>query len=315
MPPVTPDDDVPATGLVPLAGGWSGETFLSDLTALGGERTVVRVYAARGRAPEAPEVDAAVLRLVRGLLPVPDVLEVRRGREEAPGLLVTSWLPGERLDLVLPRLAAAGQATVGAALGRIAADLAGMAQLRPGWFVDGDLRVRAWRPDLPAYVEEAGPCLVDWTAGERAGLLAVAVDAQDLLDTLDRTSLVHGDLNPKNVLVDPASLEVTGVVDWEYAHAGLPAADLGNLVRSDREPAWVEAVAGTWAERHRVALGDALDLGRAADLWALVELSVRGGSSSTPLPARRAREHLRAVARARDPHAPPPRLDQTGRRR
>ena len=41
-----------------------------------------------------PEIDAALLRLVRGIVPVPDVLEVRRGVAAAdqPGLLVTSFL-------------------------------------------------------------------------------------------------------------------------------------------------------------------------------------------------------------------------------
>ncbi|NYG56176.1 phosphotransferase family protein [Nocardioides perillae] len=292
-------DDLLTGGLVPLAGGWSGETFLSDLTALGGERTVVRVYAARGRPAEAPEVDAAVLRLVRGLVPVPDVLEVRRGRADAPGLLVTSWVPGDRLDEVLPALDADGQARVGAAVGRVAADLAGMPQLERGWFLDAGLRVQPWRPDLPAYVDEVGARLVGWTPDERGGLLAVAEEAQDRLETLARASLVHGDLNPKNVLVDPGSLEVTAVVDWEFAHAGLPTADLGNLVRWDRAPGWVEAVVGAWAERHGHAVADALDLARSADLFALVELAVRGGSP----PARRAAEQLRAVARARDVHA------------
>ena len=67
-----------ATSVQPLPGGHSGETFLA---VAGGERTVLRVYAGRSaaRGPLAPEVDAAVLDLVRGVQPVPAVLEVRRG--------------------------------------------------------------------------------------------------------------------------------------------------------------------------------------------------------------------------------------------
>ena len=83
------DEGAAFATLTPLAGGYSGETFLADG---GGQRTVVRVYAASGaqrsaqwsaqvsaqwsaqRGPDAPEVDAGVLRLVRGLVPVPDVL-------------------------------------------------------------------------------------------------------------------------------------------------------------------------------------------------------------------------------------------------
>jgi hypothetical protein len=48
--------------LEPLPGGWSGETFVAHVA--GGERQVVRIYA---RDPGRAEVDAALLRLVRGL--------------------------------------------------------------------------------------------------------------------------------------------------------------------------------------------------------------------------------------------------------
>jgi aminoglycoside phosphotransferase (APT) family kinase protein len=38
--------------------------------------------------------------------------------------------------------------------------------------------------------------------------------------------LVHGDYGPNNVLLDPATLEITAVLDWEWAHPGEPAEDL-----------------------------------------------------------------------------------------
>jgi Phosphotransferase enzyme family len=38
--------------------------------------------------------------------------------------------------------------------------------------------------------------------------------------------LVHGDYGPNNVLLDPATSEVTAILDWEWAHAGDPAEDL-----------------------------------------------------------------------------------------
>ena len=34
--------------------------------------------------------------------------------------------------------------------------------------------------------------------------------------------LVHGDYGPQNVLLDRADLEITAVLDWEWAHAGHP---------------------------------------------------------------------------------------------
>jgi hypothetical protein len=77
-------------GLEPLPGGFS-ETFVTESA---GERAVVRIYARRGAGRgAAAEIDAAVLRLVRGLLPVPEVLEVRPPdpAADAPGMLVTSF--------------------------------------------------------------------------------------------------------------------------------------------------------------------------------------------------------------------------------
>ena len=235
---------------------------------------MVRIYARPGhRGDAAPEVDAALLRLVRGLVPVPDVLEVRRGvaTADSPGLLVTSYVEGVRADELLPTLDDEGLATVGHHLGALAATLAGMPMLRSGPFVDADLRIGSFDvPDgLPAYVEDLG----------RFELLDLAEDAQALLDTVNRCSLVHSDLNPKNVLLDPDSLRVTALVDWEFAHAGHPFADLGNLLRFDRAPAYVDAALGAFTERLGGTTADALALARAADLRALVELASRAGQN------------------------------------
>ena len=47
--------------------------------------------------------------------------------------------------------------------------------------------------------------------------------------------LVHSDFNPKNILVDLETVEVVGVVDWEFAHAGSPYTDIGNFSRFERD--------------------------------------------------------------------------------
>jgi aminoglycoside phosphotransferase (APT) family kinase protein len=38
--------------------------------------------------------------------------------------------------------------------------------------------------------------------------------------------LVHGDYGPQNLLLDPRSLNVVAVLDWEFAHDGDPVEDL-----------------------------------------------------------------------------------------
>lgn len=292
--------------LTPAVGGFSGETFMAEAA---GERTVVRLYARRGaaRGPEAAAVDAAVLRLVRGLLPVPDVLEVRRPDVAAgvPGLLVTSLLPGERLDEVLPRLPEEGRATVGANLGVLLARLATMPMIRPGRFVDADLALAP----LPAgglvefvQAHRSGTAMEAWSAEEYDGLLHVAEQAEAHLDRVARTCLVHADLNPKNLLVDPQTLEVTGVLDWEFAHAGLPGTDLGNLLRFERDPVLTASVLRAVREWVPDAGPDLLDQARAADLYALVDLAGRLGENPV---TERAHALLLAVATTGDLHAVP----------
>lgn len=231
----------------------------------------MRVFAGLRHPPEAAKVQAAVLRLVRGLLPVPAVLEQR------PGLLVTEFLPGVRGDLLLPTLSDDGLRRVGESLGAVAATLGGMPMLRRGVFADGDLRIERYDVELPASL---GP---------------LAQRAEEMLDEEPRACLVHSDLNPKNLLVDPGTLAITGVLDWEFAHAGHPFTDLGNLLRFDREPAYVEGVLSAYPDPDR-----ALDLARAADLFALTELASRAGENPV---ADRAAERVEAIVRAQDWHA------------
>lgn len=287
--------------MTPLAGGWSGQTFLAEVA---GERQVVRLYPPGGagdRGVSAPEVDAALLQLVRGLLPVPEVVEVRRALPEAdqPGLLVSTFLPGVRADLVLADLDPGDQARLGHAVGAVAATLGGMPMLVEGAFVDADLRVEAHdgAGDLPAWVESRRVQLHDWSAAEWGGLVEVAHEAQALLDTVGRRCLVHSDLNPKNLLVDPETLTITGVVDWEFAHAGHPSTDLGNVLRFDRAPAYADAVVAAYCERLGGDPERVVALARAADLWALTELA--GRRSDNPV-TEQAHALLLEIARERD---------------
>jgi len=293
---------VDLSDLIPLAGGWSGQTFLAETA---GEQSVVRIYPPGRRGEAAPEIDAAVQRLVRGLVPVPEVLEVRRGDETAdrPGLLVTSFVPGERGDVVLPGLDDEGAATLGRHLGHLAATLAGMPTLKAGPFVDGDLTIGEFggADGLPGFVE-ANAAALDWEPDEVEGLRRVAERAQRLLDAVGRTCLVHSDLNPKNVLVDPGTLSVIALLDWEFAHAGHPYTDLGNLLRFDRRPTYVDAIVGAWCERRGDTRAAAVELARAADLWALVDLASRAADNPV---ADRAHEHLLTIARTGDLHALP----------
>lgn len=263
----------------PLDGGYSGETFL--VTAAG-EQAVLRFY---NRRPERAQIDTALLRLVRGILPVPRVLDTKPATGEGPAYVLLERLPGIRLDTFIAEekdpalLARAGQAA-----GEILARLSGMPFLTSGEFADQDLTIRPWPAamgGLPDFVEShrTKGRLAGWNAHDFAALLEIAVDAQTLLDTHDRVCLCHSDFNPKNLLVDPETGEVTGLIDWEYAHAGMPHADLGNLLRFETAGEFCHNVVASYRTHLPNASDGVLELGRAADLFALVDLAGRERSN------------------------------------
>jgi aminoglycoside phosphotransferase (APT) family kinase protein len=102
---------------------------------------------------------------------------------------------------------------------------------------------------------------------------------------VDRVCLVHSDFNPKNLLVDPETARITGLIDWEFAHAGSPYADLGNLLRFSEDQVLAGAVLKALGG---MGLGERLvDLGRAADLWALLDLAERAAEHEVAAAAHR----------------------------
>ena len=286
--------------LQPLAGGMSGETWLTEYA---GERAVVRIYGGRSlrRGPRASEVDAAVLAWLAGLLPVPQVLEVRRGDPDAdlPAVLVTSYLPGVLLADLKPTLDDAGLTRVGQALGTLLGRLAHVALPRAGLFHDPDLGIDPMPEvmrDLTLWTERAVPDLTGW---DEADLVAPALARRGRPGAPRRGGAPHlpgaQRPQPEERARRPRHPRGHGSLDWEFAHAGSPYADLGNLLRLDREPAFADAVLAAREAFVPDPRPDALDLARASDLFALVDLATR--REENPVAAR-ADALLHAVARS-----------------
>ena len=99
---------------------------------------------------------------------------------------------------------------------------------------DGKLRVVDWGFGDNALEGFVRRCLFESPAGERLGAASRdrlwQVMEPRLTAPTAPARLTHGDFNPSNLLIDAAG-EVTGVLDWEFAHAGDPIADVANLLR------------------------------------------------------------------------------------
>jgi fructokinase len=89
---------------------------------------------------------------------------------------------------------------------------------------------------------DARPVLGDEAAHTWLRRIAEAAPALAAVD--GARSLVHSDYNPKNAMVRESEdgWQVTSVLDWEFAFAGSPLADVGNLLRfADDYPPRFEA--------------------------------------------------------------------------
>lgn len=301
--------------VTPLAGGHSGETFLVDLgggDATGADQAVVRLFA---RDPSRAAVTVGLLRLLAGLLPVPTVLEAKLEENGRPGdsalptdtasssakapptMIVMSKLPGERLDTVLTTADDVTAERLGVAVADIAVRLSGIPFQRPGSLHGLDLRVEPW-PRGAGPLDEAERLIEAGFPGSANGLRAVADQAEDLIAEVGRYCLVHSDFNPKNLLVDPTEGVVTGLVDWEYAHAGAPVTDLGNMLRFDGGTVFGQAFEARFLETAPAPGRLPLLTARALDLLSLVDLCRRQLAGDANVVTRAAMELL--VLRAGD---------------
>ena len=283
-------DQIATAGL--LSGGRVNSNYLLK-DASGAPHAVLRLYA-RGRNVAGLERD--ILRRLASTVPVPQILH--DGTDGAPAFLLLSWVPGETLEAALQSGGPAeslGRATA-TALAPIHATLQfpAMGLLGPGLeittafpggsesFLGFIKRALAGRmpdrlgPDLTKrftdFVEAAAP----------------------LLDQRPKTAcLVHSDFNPPNLRVSGGDApEVTGVLDWEFAHAGDPLTDLANMLRPrDHQP---EAFNQAFVETYQDAAGPLpdnwLSVARLLDL--VSQVNFLGGPESRPMIIRWAKAQI-----------------------
>lgn len=199
---------------------------------------------------------------------------------------VLTWVDGERLETVVGGLDDAAMAILGRSVGATLATIHAVAFDKPGFF-GADLCVPAatdnGKQGLLAYLRR---CLLEGAGGERLGaaltaaLLRFVERHGDRLEAwLAPPCLVHADFNGSNILVqrDGDSWRVAAVLDWEFAFAGSPAFDFGNLLRpplGSRE-VFRSAVAGGYAAAGGVLPQGWLDIARIADLYAWADFLSR----------------------------------------
>ncbi|NJC07757.1 phosphotransferase family protein [Polymorphobacter fuscus] len=291
-------EDAVVTRLVALSGGAASATYAVDARRNGAEWPLILQCAAAGDVPAGalPKADQAALQMLAGRhgIPVADVVAVLEpGDGLGDGFMMTRiagealaprWLKGE--GFAAARAAMTGQcAAVLARLHQVPlAEVAGLAL--PAGRVDEALarmtaHYRSFGVHSPVF-----DLAFAWLA-ERSG-------------AADPGAIVHGDFRSGNFIVDEAGL--AAVLDWELAHLGEGAEDLGWLcVNAWRFGVWQRPVGG-FGERealydaYAAAGGARVDRAR-AHMWE-VWGTLRWGLSCLQLGNDHVSGRVRSVERA-----------------
>jgi aminoglycoside phosphotransferase (APT) family kinase protein len=219
------------------------------------------------------EID--LLCLVGGAVPVAEVVYAEpRGLDDIPPFALLAYVEGIDVrelrrsgDREAIAQAAGSAGEVLAAIGRFHFPEGGW--LGPGPAVTAPLLEGA--DPMPRFVDLclASPNLQRRMAAElRDRLHALVWDRASAYAELAReTRLVHGDFNARNLVVRLASgrWSVAAVVDWEFAVASTPLADIGNFLRYER--AARHLMEPHFSEGYRRAGGDLASDWRARARW------------------------------------------------
>jgi aminoglycoside phosphotransferase (APT) family kinase protein len=200
------------------------------------ESYVLRIHV---RDPMGGERDRNIFRWIEERVPVPDVLYTTTGSE--PGAIsytVMRWVEGILFSDILASKDETAIAECAYDIGFTLANIGSFTFTRAGFF----------GPDLTIIeeIEEAGilayfeQFLFKGGAGENLGtaltrrLWSFLKDNANYFKTLeDARSLVHSDYKGFNILVRQVEegWKVSAVLDWEFAFAGTPLIDIGNMLR------------------------------------------------------------------------------------
>ncbi|MDT8912176.1 phosphotransferase family protein [Amycolatopsis sp. PS_44_ISF1] len=217
-----------------------GASNLTYLLSYPGRELILRRPPAGPKAASAHDMrrEYRVQRAVKPVFPyVPEMLAFGRGDEDSP--LGEDFYVMERLDGLILRgdLPAGLELTPGQArelsgrvvdrlvrLHAVDVDAAGLGDLgRGAGYVER--QVRGWAGRLEkARTDNVGDFadVIRWLEDHRPG------------ET--RICLIHNDYRLDNLVLDPASLDITGVLDWEMATLGDPLMELGSTLSY-----WVQA--------------------------------------------------------------------------
>jgi len=259
-----------------LSGGLSNTLYRVRVRDLA-DSFVLRIYT---RDPAACRKEIDLHRLVRGTVPVPEIVHA-----EADGALphvVMRWVEGPTFRELKQQHDEGVIAGAAFAIGKTLAAIGTFSFPRPGRFEPG-LEIGAPYGSLEQFVEH---CLETPTTRARLAPQVCERIRNYVRDWTPRLrefdgdrSLVHSDFGSPNLVMQYAAgcWHVAAVLDWEFAFAGTPLVDLGHMMRYERRtsPRLEPHFSRGFRDAGGVLPDDWFDCGRVFDLTALLEFLTR----------------------------------------
>jgi aminoglycoside phosphotransferase (APT) family kinase protein len=264
-------------------GGLANTNFRLELSGPAGVRRVLLRYWQRDKQQAGKEI--ALLSFVAQRVPAPAVLASGDADPDF-GLpfAFMQWIDGERLDALAPRLSRESLEEVGRRVGGALAAIHGFAFHRQGFFGADLVPHDNLDMDMNGLMAWLDHCLREGPGGERLGAALTGA----LLDFVARDghmlgsawatqpTLTHSDFNGSNILVrgDPkGSWRISAILDWEFAFAGGPSFDFGNLLRPPLgdDSSFISAVIAGYEAAGKELPEDWVKISRLSDLLSWVD--------------------------------------------
>jgi aminoglycoside phosphotransferase (APT) family kinase protein len=275
------------SAIEPVSGGLAN-TNLKATIAGRDAPLLLRLYQ---RAPAEARKEWALHRRLAGHAPVPAVLHAAESNPVTGGpYAIVEWVEGHHLVRIALALAADALADLAGDIGRVLAAIHAITFPSAG-FLDAELSVAqpidAGAEGLAGFLRL---CLVKGLGGERLGAeltraaLAFAQREGHRLEAWTTPPrLTHADFNGSNVLVRETSdgWRVAAVLDWEFAFAGAPFFDFGNLLRPPlgNLAGFAEAVAAGYVRAGGTLPPDWRELAQIGDLTAWADFLNRADAT------------------------------------
>jgi aminoglycoside phosphotransferase (APT) family kinase protein len=219
-----------------LSGGLNNSNL--KITTNTNEIYVLRIY---GENNNSMDVERKILKILKDRVPVPHSLyyDSSCSKFDYP-FIILSWIQGVQLSEILNR---GNKSVISNAVREIGALLAKVHSITfpSSGFFDENLNIQEFikldANQFLMYIEESivnGLAITHIGSDLSAKVFQFAQEHAYIIDDLViQNSLVHGDFNPLNILATDSErcINITGILDWEYAFSGSPLMDIGNMLR------------------------------------------------------------------------------------